>query len=86
MATVPSQRVQLVDPRTLYAAPPFDEQQPIEVPGPLSEMNPMPDHGEKSYRGDERLKGLSSTRSRSKATNPEDTCCRMRLANQLSRV
>ncbi len=62
MATVSvsTQRVQLVDPRTLYAAPPFNGQQQIDVPGQLSEMEPTPDHGEQSYRGSERLKGLSA--------------------------
>src|ERR1700733_15904079 len=44
------------DPRTKYPEPPFPEQrQPW--PGLASKMQPRPDHGEKSYRGSDRLKG-----------------------------
>lgn len=44
------------DPRTKYPQPPFKEQkQPW--PGLASEMEPKPDHGEKSYKGSGRLKG-----------------------------
>lgn len=60
MDKVSSQRVRLVDPRTLYASPPFTDQRRINVPGQLSEMDPKPDHGEKSYEGCQRLKGLSA--------------------------
>ncbi|MBY3085933.1 SDR family oxidoreductase [Rhizobium laguerreae] len=39
-----------------YPTPPFPSQkQPM--PGFTAQMNPVPDHGEKSYRGSERLKG-----------------------------
>lgn len=39
-----------------YPAPPFTEQ-PQPAPGLASKMVPQPDHGEKSYRGSDRLKG-----------------------------
>ncbi len=46
----------LTDPRTQYPTPPFQKQsQPW--PGLASQMNPPPDHGEKSYRGSGRLAG-----------------------------
>jgi NAD(P)-dependent dehydrogenase (short-subunit alcohol dehydrogenase family) len=46
---------QLVDPRTKYPQPPFHEQ-PQPWPGLASKMDPRPDHGEKSYKGSERLR------------------------------
>lgn len=47
------------DPTTKYPRPPFKEQsQPW--PGLVSNMDPRPDHGEKSYRGSEKLKGLKA--------------------------
>jgi NAD(P)-dependent dehydrogenase (short-subunit alcohol dehydrogenase family) len=46
----------LEDPRNKYPKPPFQEQsQPW--PGLARDMNPKPDHGEKSYKGSGRLKG-----------------------------
>lgn len=60
---MPSQtndRVRLVDPRTLYPAPPFEDQRQTESPGNLNEMSPAPDHGEESYRGTGKLRGLSA--------------------------
>jgi NAD(P)-dependent dehydrogenase (short-subunit alcohol dehydrogenase family) len=46
----------LTDPTTKYPKPPFSGQsQPW--PGLASQMNPRPDHGEKSYKGSGRLKG-----------------------------
>lgn len=52
--TVPS--TELRDPKTKYPAPPFPGQsQPW--PGLASKMDPVPDHGEKSYRGSGRLMG-----------------------------
>jgi NAD(P)-dependent dehydrogenase (short-subunit alcohol dehydrogenase family) len=46
----------LKDPTTAYPKPPFKSQsQPW--PGLASEMEPKPDHGEKSYKGSGRLKG-----------------------------
>ncbi len=46
----------LEDPKGLYPSPPF-KKQPQEWPGLASKMDPVPDHGEKSYRGSGRLKG-----------------------------
>jgi len=46
----------LQDPRNMYPAPPFNKQ-PQEVPGLASKMDPVPDHGEKSYKGSGRLTG-----------------------------
>lgn len=47
------------DPTTKYPRPPFKEQsQPW--PGLVSKMDPRPDHGEKSYKGSGRLKGLKA--------------------------
>ncbi|UPL47637.1 SDR family oxidoreductase [Hymenobacter sublimis] len=46
----------LKDPTTAYPRPPFKSQtQPW--PGLASKMDPVPDHGEKSYKGSGRLKG-----------------------------
>ena len=46
----------LENPVNKYPQPPFDEQfQPW--PGLASKMNPVPDHGEKSYKGSGRLAG-----------------------------
>src|SRR5277367_5523752 len=49
-------QVSLTDPRDKYPKPPFPEQrQPW--PGLASRMQPVPDHGEISYRGAGRLLG-----------------------------
>lgn len=46
----------LEDPRTKYARPPFKiQKQPW--PGLAKQMDPQPDHGEKSYKGSGRLQG-----------------------------
>jgi NAD(P)-dependent dehydrogenase (short-subunit alcohol dehydrogenase family) len=37
--------------------PPFKKQDEIEYPGLTSEMNPKPDHGEESYKGNDLLRG-----------------------------
>jgi len=51
-----SSSTELQNPITKYPKPPFHEQsQPW--PGLASKMNPVPDHGEKSYKGSGRLKG-----------------------------
>jgi hypothetical protein len=47
------------DPRTEYPQPPFPKQQ-LPWPGLCSKMEPRPDHGEKSYKGSGRLKGLKA--------------------------
>lgn len=52
--------IKLVDPREAYPKPPFNKQKMIEVPGTTIEMNPRPDHGEKTYKGAGKLKGLSA--------------------------
>ena len=44
------------DPRAQYPKPNYPEQ-PQKVPGLAKDMNPMPDHGEETYRGSGRLKG-----------------------------
>jgi NAD(P)-dependent dehydrogenase (short-subunit alcohol dehydrogenase family) len=46
----------LIDPTKRYPQPPF-KKQPQEVPGLASKMNPLPDHGEESYKGAGRLQG-----------------------------
>jgi len=46
----------LVNPATKYPQPPFDKQ-PQDAPGLASKMQPVPDHGETSYKGSGRLKG-----------------------------
>jgi NAD(P)-dependent dehydrogenase (short-subunit alcohol dehydrogenase family) len=52
----PSGAAPLEDPRSKYPRPPFAEQhQPW--PGLASRMQPVPDHGETSYRGSGRLLG-----------------------------
>lgn len=50
------QQSNLEDPTTKHPKPPFDKQfQPF--PGLASKMIPVPDHGEESYVGSNRLKG-----------------------------
>ncbi len=44
------------DPRSAYPAPPFPSQ-PQGGTGSFLEMDPVPDHGEQSYRGLGRMKG-----------------------------
>jgi NAD(P)-dependent dehydrogenase (short-subunit alcohol dehydrogenase family) len=44
------------DPRSAGPRPPFPEQQQ-PMPGNTAQLNPVPDHGENTYRGNERLKG-----------------------------
>ena len=51
-------RIELVDPREAYAKPPFEEQAAIEMPGNTAQMKPQPDHGESSYEGSGKLRGL----------------------------
>ena len=48
-------RPPLQDPRKQYPAPPFPEQ-PQPMPGFARRLDPVPDHGEESYRGSGRLK------------------------------
>ena len=46
----------LKDPRSAGPRPPFPEQQQ-PMPGKTAQLDPLPDHGEKTYRGNERLNG-----------------------------
>lgn len=48
--------VALTDPTTKYPVPPYKKQSQT-WPGLASQMEPRPDHGEKSYRGSGRLAG-----------------------------
>ncbi|KQM75722.1 NAD(P)-dependent oxidoreductase [Xylophilus sp. Leaf220] len=49
-------RLVMQDPRTQYPQPPFPRQ-PQSAPGRASRMEPQPDHGETSYKGNGRLEG-----------------------------
>lgn len=60
MPSTADQRVVLVDPRQLFAQPPFDKQAQIDTPGATAEMQPAPDHGEQSYIGSGKLRGLTA--------------------------
>jgi NAD(P)-dependent dehydrogenase (short-subunit alcohol dehydrogenase family) len=51
-----SDRFSMQDPRTQYPQPPFPRQ-PQSVPGEVSKMDPVPDHGETSYVGSGKLTG-----------------------------
>jgi NAD(P)-dependent dehydrogenase (short-subunit alcohol dehydrogenase family) len=47
------------NPHDKYPVPPFPKQEQ-EVPGTENKMNPKADHGEKSYQGSGRLKGVKA--------------------------
>jgi NAD(P)-dependent dehydrogenase (short-subunit alcohol dehydrogenase family) len=49
-------RLAMQDPRQQYPQPPFPRQ-PQPVPGKASKMDPVPDHGEISYKGAGKLTG-----------------------------
>jgi NAD(P)-dependent dehydrogenase (short-subunit alcohol dehydrogenase family) len=49
-------RLSIQDPRNQYKKPPFPRQ-PQPMPGLVAKMNPVPDHGEDSYRGSGKLSG-----------------------------
>jgi len=49
-------RPAMQDPRTQYPRPPFPRQ-PQPVPGLAAKMDPVPDHGERSYQGSGKLLG-----------------------------
>jgi NAD(P)-dependent dehydrogenase (short-subunit alcohol dehydrogenase family) len=55
-----TERVQLIDPREAYAKPPFKDQVEVEMPGMTEQMSPTPDHGEESYQGSGKLRGLNA--------------------------
>lgn len=58
MQTFPD--VELIDPRDAFVKPPFSDQKAFDMPGSTSKMRPEPDHGEQSYRGSGKLKGLNA--------------------------
>src|SRR5881227_1301450 len=47
------------DPREAGPQPPFNQQQQ-EPPGQTRELDPPPDHGERSYKGSGKLKGAAA--------------------------
>jgi NAD(P)-dependent dehydrogenase (short-subunit alcohol dehydrogenase family) len=47
------------DPTTAHARPPQPRQQQ-DLPGETAQMTPVPDHGEETYRGNERLLGRAA--------------------------
>ena len=49
-------RLTMQDPRTQYPRPPFPEQ-PQSAPGLAAKMDPVPDQGEHTYVGHNRLPG-----------------------------
>ncbi|WP_295767141.1 SDR family oxidoreductase [uncultured Mucilaginibacter sp.] len=51
-----STQKKLENPAGKYPAPPFNRQ-PQQAPGLASKMDPLPDHGEESYKGSGRLQG-----------------------------
>lgn len=51
-----SNKTRIENPLNKYPRPPFSKQ-PQKVPGLASKMDPVPDHGENSYRGSGRLMG-----------------------------
>ncbi|WP_179654412.1 SDR family oxidoreductase [Mesorhizobium hungaricum] len=52
----------LRDPREVYPSPPFPKQ-PQRMPGLAHKMEPIPDHGEESYRGSGRLEGRKALKT-----------------------
>jgi NAD(P)-dependent dehydrogenase (short-subunit alcohol dehydrogenase family) len=49
----------LTDPRSAGPRPPFPKQQQ-SAPGETAKLQPVPDHGEESYRGSDHLKGCAA--------------------------
>jgi hypothetical protein len=47
------------DPTTAHARPPQPRQHQ-DLPGETAQMTPVPDHGEETYRGNERLLGRAA--------------------------
>lgn len=47
------------DPKTMHPTPPMPRQQQ-QPPGFTEDVSPKPDHGEHSYRGDNKLKGRAA--------------------------
>lgn len=51
--------LEMQDPKEIYPAPPFEEQQ-MQKPGESARMNPEPDYGEQTYRGSGKLTGRTA--------------------------
>ena len=58
------------NPVEKYPKPDFPRQ-PQEVPGLASKMTPLPDHGEKSYKGSGRLAGKGQKKSNKEIRKPK---------------
>ena len=56
MSGISDIRLQMQDPRTQYPRPPFPEQ-PQSAPGLAAKLDPVPDQGENTYVGHNRLRG-----------------------------
>ncbi|TSA87475.1 SDR family oxidoreductase [Deinococcus detaillensis] len=56
MSSDKKDQTEMQNPVTQYPQPPF-ERQPQNAPGSVNRMNPVPDHGEETYKGSGRLKG-----------------------------
>jgi hypothetical protein len=54
--TIERERKGMQNPLEKYPKPPYPEQEQ-EMPGSEQEMDPKPDHGEKTYKGSGKLKG-----------------------------
>ncbi|NJY61765.1 SDR family oxidoreductase [Salinimicrobium sp. CDJ15-81-2] len=48
------------DPQEKEVQPPFDDQEPQDVPGTEKKMQPKVDHGEESYKGSGKLEGKNA--------------------------
>jgi NAD(P)-dependent dehydrogenase (short-subunit alcohol dehydrogenase family) len=48
------------DPKKVGPKPPFDDQDPQRYPGTEDKMAPKADHGDKTYRGNNRLKDMAA--------------------------
>lgn len=60
MNTMTDQRVQLRDPRTAYETPPFTSQDSFTPPGKTDQLTPRADHGESTYQGSGKLRGMNA--------------------------
>jgi NAD(P)-dependent dehydrogenase (short-subunit alcohol dehydrogenase family) len=54
------EQAELVDPREAGVKPEFNKQEGLEPPGKEVDLSPKADHGEESYVGHDRLKGLKA--------------------------
>src|SRR6056297_1674128 len=60
MNTMTDQQVLLRDPRTAYVTPPFTSQDSFAPPGKADQLTPRADHGEKTYKGSGKLRGMNA--------------------------